>query len=217
MYHIRMKFLFGAKKESGISLLLALMLVSFTILLVVFAASIGAGQIRSTGSSADSARAFTAADTGIEYALSRINLGLAVGQDASSCQCGATWCAASSGFASNEEYCVTADNPSSPRKITAVGRTTDTKIRRSLEILLPAFAAVNTFNTFCINGVTTLNLNAECVNRTYAGATGVMGTSATSCNSAMSSLVGRTVDNAGVNTTLTGLASGNFYTYQCYR
>ena len=212
-----MRFFAQIKKQSGISLLLALMLVSFTILLVVFAASIGAGQIRFTGSSADSTRAFAAADTGIEYALSRINLGLAVGQDAASCQCGATWCAASSGFTSNEEYCVTADNPSSPRKITAVGRTTDTKIRRSVEILVPAFAAVNIFNTFCVNGVITLTLNAECVARGYAGATGMMGTSTVSCNSVMSASVGRTVDNAGANVTLAGLGAGNYYTYQCYK
>ena len=213
-----MKSLFSnIKKQSGISLLLALMLVSFTILLVVFAVSIGVGQIRFTGSSADSARAFTAADAGIEYALSRVNLGLVVGQDTSSCQCGATWCAASSGFASNEEYCVTADNPSSPRKITAVGRTSDTKIRRSLEIVLPAFAAVNTFNTFCASGVISLTLNTECIARGYAGAAGMMGYNSIGCNNIMTAQTGRTVDNTGANVTLTGLLAGNYYGYQCYK
>src|SRR3990167_6594742 len=138
-------------RQKGMALLLSIMMVTLILLLAVFVSSISTGQIRFTGSSTDSARAFSAADAGIEYAMSRINLGLAVGGSTDPCACGANPAVCPSAvLSSNTKYCVTADNPVSPRKITAVGVTTDTSIRRSLEVMVPAFAAVNTFATICV-------------------------------------------------------------------
>lgn len=199
------------KKQRGIALLLSLMMVGLVLLLAVFISSLSSGQLRFAGSSADSSRAFSAADAGIEYALSRINLSLPVGADISSCKCGVTWCPAAA-LSSKTQYCVTADNPAQPRKITAIGYTTDTNIRRSLEVMLPAFAAVGGFATFCTNGVSSLNLNTFCTTNAYAGATGLIGFGAGSCgtNQFPVSALART------DVTLT-TASGNYYNVQCYK
>ncbi len=199
------------KKQRGVALLLSLMMIAFIVLLVVFVSSIGSGQLRFAGSSTDSTRAFSAADAGIEYALSRINLGLTVGQDAASCKCGAAWCPTPE-LTSSSVYCITADDTAKPKKITAIGRTTDTSIRRSIEVVLPAFGAVNGFATFCTSGVSTLNLNTFCTTNVYAGATGIVGFAPGVCgvNQFPVSSIART------DIALTTLA-GNYYVVQCYK
>lgn len=208
-------------KQRGIALLLALMMVTFMALLVVFASGISTGQLRLAGSSSDSGRAFGAADAGIEYALSRINLGLAVGQDAATCKCGTTWCpAVASAFTSKAEYCVTADDVLKPKKITAVGRTTDTKIRRSIEVLVPVFAAVNGFDTFCLTGVASQNLNTYCTGKGYAGATGLAGDAGGfGCNSdAAAAIVFRTKDDLiPPGNFIVTLSAAKSYVVQCYK
>jgi Tfp pilus assembly protein PilX len=217
------------QKQKGIALMLAIVMVSFVLLVVIFSSAISSGQLKFTSGQNDSTRAFSAADTGIEYALSRINLKLPVGQDASTCGCdalnalGSTWCPSGMPLSSNAEYCVMVDNPATPRKITAVGRTTDTKIRRSLEVLVPAYAAGgNTFNTFCVAGGANLVPNTVCTGLGYAGATGLTGTSAGNCAAAdyataqKTALIISTVDNAGANRSFTTLGT-NYYAVQCFK
>ncbi|MDO8557981.1 MAG: hypothetical protein Q7S09_02175 [bacterium] len=205
------------KKQRGVALLLALMMTAFIVLLVVFVSSIGSGQLRFAGSSTDSTRAFSAADAGIEYALSRINLGLVVGQDAASCKCGAGWCP-STPLSSNVQYCVTADNPSRPKKITAIGRTTDTSIRRSIEVVLPAFGIVNQMATICFDGTGSVESpNSMCAAQTYAGATGVIGVTSTDCTGASgASLISPASTLARSDRTFTTVST-NFYVVQCYK
>jgi len=174
-------------KSRGVALLLSLMLVTLIVLLVLFVAVITTSQLKLAGSSTDSSRAFAAADAGIEWVLSRINLGLAV--DGSTGRlCGSGWWPASPGLASRTQYCVTVDNPTKPTRVTAIGRTIDTGIRRSLEVILPVYAAVNVVKTICWQGSgTTITLDAICQSsgdqgRPYLGSTGVYSAGANNSN-----------------------------------
>lgn len=206
--------------ERGVALLLALMMVTFILLIAVFVASLSSGQLRLAGSSGDSSRAFAAADAGIEYALRQVSLALPVGQDAATCKCGAAWCPASPPtFSSNAEYCVTADNPSSPRKITAVGRTTDTGIRRSLEIVLPGvLAAVGQLQTICFAGNgSAQSPNSMCITQSYFGGTGLIYTTVSDCIAvAGPTLISGTSQLARSDRTFNTVA-GSYYLVQCFK
>lgn len=212
-----MAILFWLKKQKGISLILALMMVTLVMFIVSFASSLSVGQLKFTGSSTDSSRAFTAADAGIEYALSRIDMGLAVGDNATSCQCGVTWCP-STPLESNAQFCVTADNPSSPRRVTAVGRTTDTHIRRSLEILLPVFAAVDTLQTVCFDGDgSAQSLNTICTNVGYSGATGMVGINTFECTASPAAALNDSPTRIARSDRVFTTGGTNYYSVQCYQ
>ena len=205
------------RSQKGVALILALMMVSFMLLLVIFASSIGAGQLFFAGSTTDSSRAFGAADAGIEYALSRINLGLVVGEDAASCKCGAGWCPATA-LDSKTQYCVTADNSARPRKITAIGRTTDTSIRRSLEVVLPTFAAVNTFSTICFDGDGSVQSpNTMCASQAYAGGTGMVGISTFDCTAASGGSIINPASTLARSDRTFPTVGTNYYLTQCYK
>jgi hypothetical protein len=96
-----------------------------------------------------------------------------------------------------------------------VGRTTDTKIRRSLEVAVPALvqAAVNSFYVICQDGTgANVILNSVCTGGGYLGATGVYGYTAGSLCAAKSGGASRvTFTDQGVL-----LTAGTGYYVQCY-
>lgn len=211
-------FIQNFKKQQGVSLLLALMMVTLIVFLVVFVSAISTGQLRLSGSAVDSSRAFSAADAGIEFALSRINSGLSVGDTVASCGCDSgAWCP-STKFSSNAQYCVIADNPAQPRKITAIGRTTDTNIRRSLEIIVPVYAAMGTVSTICYDGDGSVQSpNSMCTSQTYNGATGMIGVTASDCMAASGgAIVSMNSSIARSDRTFTTVGS-SYYLVQCYK
>lgn len=206
-----------SRESRGVALLLSLLLVTLITMLVLFVAAIATSQVRLAGSSVDSSRAFAAADAGIEYALSRINLQLRVDR-----LCSDGWYPRPP-LSSGTEYCLTVDNAFRPTRVTAVGRTTDTGIRRSLEVILPVFAAVNGMGAICVAGPRTGTLDDFCSaapgpgSANFRGATGLIGIGAGACGSSSAdSRLAITFDagGSGVSYTVGGSA---FWIIQCYQ